>query len=82
MAYALESGKNSITNQVLRNGLKTLIVDRRGHAYLKEQWPESNIFWCGNQVNLLIADNQTRLYDKVDSKNKRKMTCLAWGENE
>lgn len=82
MAYVLESGKNSITKQVLDKGLKTLIVDRSGNAYSKEQWSESNIFWCGNQVNLLVADNQTCIYDKADINHKRKMTRLAWGKNE
>ena len=82
MAYVLESGKKSITNQVLRKGLNVLIVDRNGNAWVKEQWAESAIFWRSNQVNLLIADNQTRLYDNADTLNKRKMTRLAWGKNE
>lgn len=82
MAYVLESGKTSITNQVLRKGLKVLIVDCNGNAWMKEQWGESAVFWQGNQVNLLIADNQTRLYDKADILNKRNMTRLAWGKNE
>jgi hypothetical protein len=82
MAYLLESGKKSITNQVLRKGLNVLIVDRNGKAWLKEQWAESAVFWQDEQVNLLIADNQTRLYDNADTINKRKMTRSAWGKNE
>jgi hypothetical protein len=82
MAYVLESGKKSITNQVLRKGLNVLIVDCNGKAWEKEQWADSAVFWQGNQVNLLIADNQTRLYDKADTINKSKMTRLAWGKNE
>jgi hypothetical protein len=82
MAYVLESGKKSLTNQVLRKGLKVLLIDRSGNAYLQEQWRESDVFWRGSQVNLLIADNQTGLYNKADKENKRKMTQSAWGKDE
>ena len=82
MAYVLESGKKSITNQVLKKGLKALIVDRRGNAYSSEQWAESDIFWRNGQENLLIADNQTRMYETADNQYKRTLTYLAWGKNE
>ena len=80
MAYVLESGKKSITNQVLKKGFKALIVDRRGKAYSSGQWADCNMFWQNSQENLLIADNQTRMFEAADNENKRKLTYLAWGK--
>src|SRR5258705_756481 len=40
----LESGKNSITRQILRMGLKPLLVGRDGRAYEKEEWFQSATF--------------------------------------
>ena len=82
MAYVFESGKNSMTNQVLRKGLSVLLVDRSGNTYQMDQWSESNIFWQNSQSNLLISDNQTHMYNMADTATKQRLTYLAWGKNE
>ncbi|MHB1514627.1 MAG: hypothetical protein ACYCVY_02785 [Acidiferrobacteraceae bacterium] len=79
-AYRLESGKCSITKQVGRMGLRTLVVGRDGLGYDKEDWIRSNTFWQGTQSNLLVSDNQTRKYDNADAYWKKRWELFAWGQ--
>ncbi len=62
-AWALESGRRSITRQVWERGLETLVVGRDGQAYERDRWFDSATFRSGGQRNLLIADNRTRQFD-------------------
>jgi hypothetical protein len=78
-AYSLESGRNSITRQVQRQGLRTLVVARDGGLYDCEQWPESRTFWQGDQEGLMIADNQTRFYANGPPERQRLLSAFAWG---
>lgn len=79
-AYQIESGKNSITKQVERMGLKAIVVGKDGKGYDKHEWDISNTFWRGTQGNLLIADNQTRKFDAATLEWKRKWELFAWGK--
>ena len=79
-AYRLESGKNSITKQVERMGLKPVVVGKDGKGYGKHEWNISNTFWRGTQGNLLIADNQTRKFDAASPEWRRKWELFAWGK--
>jgi hypothetical protein len=78
-AYALESGRDSLTRQVQRRGLRTLVVARDGTFYEQEQWPLSRTFWQGEQEGLLIADNQTRIYANGSLDRRRVLAGFAWG---
>lgn len=79
-AARFESGKHGLTRQILRMGLKTLVVGRNAVAYDKEHWFESNTFWQGRQENLLVADNQTRLYSEGSPEQRRFLSKQAWGK--
>lgn len=79
-AWILESGKNSITKQIERMGLKPVIVGKDGNGYDKHEWDVSNTFWRGTQGNLLISDNQTRKYDTATLEWKQKWERFAWGK--
>jgi len=78
-AYALESGRDSLTRQIQRRGLRTLVVARDGTIYDQEQWPLSRTFWQGEQEALLIADNQTRIYANGSLDRRRVLAGFAWG---
>jgi hypothetical protein len=78
-AYSLESGRNSITRQIQRRGLRALVVARDGELYEPERWPESHTFWQGDQEGLLIADNQTRFYANGPLERRRLLSAFAWG---
>ena len=78
-AYRLESGKNSITKQVERMGLRPLVVGKDGVGYEKSQWNLSKTFWWPDQPNLLVSDNQTRKYENESKNEKAKLELFAWG---
>lgn len=78
-AYRLENGRHSITRQLQRRGLRTLIVDRQGIAYDHDQWHRSRTFWQGDQERLLVADNQTLCYADADDDRRRLLSAFAWG---
>lgn len=78
-AYRLESGKNSITRQVERMGLRAIVVGKDGVGYDKNEWDISNTFWRQAQTNLLISDNQTRKYDAEDGEHQSSWESFAWG---
>lgn len=77
-AYRCESGKDSITKQIMRMNKRILIVGKDGKAYDKEQWHTSNTFWQADQSNLLVADNQTSLYSAGDFAIRSMYSRRAW----
>lgn len=79
-AYKFESGRDSLTNQVRRLGLRVLVVGRDGEGYDPERWHLSNTFWQGREENLLIGDNQTESYLSADSATRILRSRHAWGE--
>jgi hypothetical protein len=78
-AYSLESGRNNITRQIQRRGLRALVVARDGGLYDREQWHRSRTLWLSDQEGLLVADNQTRLYANAPPERRRLLSALAWG---
>jgi hypothetical protein len=79
-AYMFEGGKESLTSQVSRRGLKALVVGRDGEAYEPEEWHRSETLWQGEQRNLLVADNQTRDYAHGDTRQRTFLSRFAWGD--
>jgi len=79
-AHRFESGKNSLTKQVMRMGLKVLITGKDGTCFAPNDWHRSGTFRCGNQENLLIADNQTNSFTQADAETRRILVAYAWGE--
>jgi hypothetical protein len=78
-AYVLENGRASITRQVQRLGMRTVVVDRAGALYDHEQWDRSYTLWQGDQEGLLVADNQTRSYARGGADRRRVLSAFAWG---
>jgi len=79
-AWKFESGKDSLTNQVRRLGLRVLVVGRDGEGYEPERWHLSNTFWQSREENLLVADNQTEFYLSADAATRAEFSQYAWGE--
>ena len=79
-AYRFESGKQSLTKQVLQMNLKVLIVGKNGEGYKRRDWYRSGTFRQGEQNNLLIADNQTNAYLQAGPELKCLLSHLAWEE--
>ena len=77
-AYRFESGKASMTHQVLSLGLVPLIVGADGDGYEPQEWPIARTFWMARQENLLISDNQTRVYDEGSELVRERLAFHAW----
>jgi hypothetical protein len=78
-AEVVESGRESITAQLERNGLSTRVVDCEGSTYCPGAWDRSGTFWQGEQERLLVADNQTRCYAAGTFARRSLLATLAWG---
>jgi hypothetical protein len=81
-AYRFESGWNSLTRQLMKKGLRPVIIDRFGKVYEIEQWYESCTFWTDEQKNLLISDNQTRKFMEAGPKERELLIAIAWGHGK
>jgi hypothetical protein len=80
-SYLFESGQDSLTQQILRRGLKVVIVGANGERYDTDRWNESGTFRLGDQRNLLVKDNQTRSFGNMGESEKRAFAEMTWGEN-
>jgi hypothetical protein len=78
-AYRLESGRKSLTNQVEALGLRAVVTGRDGQLYDPPDWARSRTFWQRDQENLLVADNQTRVYANGDHETRAGLAAFAWG---
>jgi hypothetical protein len=78
--YRFESGKGSMTNQVLGLKQKVLVVDKHGRGYEPPDWYKSYTFRQGAQEDLLIADNRTEEYLHADPEKRVMLSRLAWGD--
>jgi hypothetical protein len=77
-ALQLESGKNSITNQLIKLKLLPLIIDKNGKSYNIVNWKESATFRWSNQENLLISDNRTNMFYNLNNFQKKKLIDITW----
>ena len=77
-AYKFESGRQSMTRQVMALGLRPVLVDRNGNAYEILEWKSSSIYWADNQANLIAADNRTRQYASGSLDHRRRLEDYAW----
>lgn len=80
-AWKLESGYQNLTVFLKERGLSPRVVGRDGTAYDCRDWIKSNTFRTPGQGNLLISDNQTRIYDMARGPSQRLMEITAWGES-
>lgn len=78
-AWQLESGRRSITKQVQKLGLRTVVVDRFGKLNDPEDWPASETFRSGEQRGLLVADRRTDDYKNGSDEERELLRKLAWG---
>jgi hypothetical protein len=78
-AHLFESGPHGLTRSIIAMGLQPVIVGRNGRGYSIDHWVRSEVFRQARQDNLLIADNQTRLFAETPFPEKRRLAAMAWG---
>ena len=74
-----ESGRQSLTRQILAMNRDILLVGRNGRGYSPKWWPTSDTCFQGTQSNLLVADDQTRGFAALRWPAKRAIALSAWG---
>lgn len=77
-AMRFESGRRSLTRQIRASGKVVQVVDHQGRAFEPEDWRGANMFWQGDQSDLLVADNQTAKYDGVSQEVRDELNRIAW----
>jgi hypothetical protein len=76
--YKFESGRHSMTRQIMARGLMPVVVDRLGKIYSIPEWKSSSTFWIDLQTNLLVADNQTSSYATGSPERRKVLKSYAW----
>jgi hypothetical protein len=79
-SYGFESGPDSLPAQVIRSGRRLALVDRNGVVYDHDRWTASRTFRLGNQANIMLADNQTRAFDRFSPPERAVHVMMSWGE--
>jgi hypothetical protein len=76
--YRFEGGRGGMTEQLVARGRPPVVVGRDGVRHAGE-WPEADVFWQGTQSGLLVADNQTRAYERATPAQRLALSTFAWG---
>ncbi len=76
--YKFESGRRSMTKQIMAQGLNPIVVDRAGNVYSISEWRLSSTFWSNDQVNLIVADNRTAEYAAGNKEFREFLEDSAW----
>ena len=75
-AHQFEAGRLSMTWMIQSSGRRALVVGRQGVVPPQTLW-RAGIFRSGYQSNLLLADNQTRAYQKASFVGRLKIWALS-----
>jgi hypothetical protein len=79
--YLLESGRRSITRQVLERALRAVVVGRNGRVYGVKDWAASCTYRSGGQDNLLVADRRSEDWQLASPRLRRRLSRDAWGNH-
>jgi hypothetical protein len=79
--YLLESGRRSITRQILERDLRAVVAGRDGRVYGVKDWAASRTYRSGEQDNLLVADRRTEDWLTASPRLRRRLSRDAWGEH-
>jgi hypothetical protein len=79
--YLLESGRRSITRQILERDLRAVVTGRDGRVYGVKDWAASRTYRSGEQENLLVSDRRTEDWARASPRLRRRLSRDAWGEH-
>jgi hypothetical protein len=79
-ALKFESGRLSMTRQILKHGLRPVVVGRDGNVYDVPEWNSSSTFHAGAQKNLIIGDRRTQEYCVAAPELRRFLESQAWAD--
>ncbi len=74
-----ESGPDSLTIQIRRDGLKALVVGDNGIGYHIPDWHRAGCFRTPGQANRLFSDNQTDEFERMTEPEQQSIMDMSWG---
>ena len=77
-AYIYESGKSGLSNYIVNQGLKLVVVGQNGKGYNVDEWKNSQVYVDREQENLLISDNMTRRYAQKNNEDRQNLKNMCW----
>lgn len=78
-AHELESGRLGLTKFVTKEkGGAAVIVNNSDMVYPEGNWFEAHTFRINQQEKLLVADNQTRFFERLSWYRKCILTFMTW----
>jgi hypothetical protein len=80
-AYNVESGLHSISRQMGKLGLATLVANSSGDVFEHHSWPKSKTYRSGDQEKLIVSDNQTENYKLADCSERSRLSRIAWKDD-
>ena len=78
-AWLNESGRKSMTKQLLDKGFKLLVVNNENKKFLISHWKKSETYAVKKQGKLLISDKHTREYMSLNNERKKIYEKNVWG---
>ena len=75
-----ESGRNGMTQQLLKKGYKIYVINKKGEKIKMHEWKKSETYAYKNQSQLIIEDKHTREYNKLDKRKKFFYSVNCWGD--
>jgi hypothetical protein len=79
-ACAFESGADSLTAQLRRDGLAAIVVASDGEGYDTPSWARSNTFRLGDQSGLILTDNRSRDVAQMTPTERAVHVRITWGD--
>jgi hypothetical protein len=76
--YKFECGRQSLTQQIVEQDLRPVVLGRDGHIYEAADWKSSSTYWIDQQANLIAADNRTRDYSEGTPQIRAQLQACAW----
>ena len=65
----------------MRSGRRLALVGCNGTVYDQDRWSSSETFRLGDQRNMMIADNQTRSFDRMSKAERDIHVMMTWGDS-
>lgn len=79
-ACAFESGLDSLTAQVRREGLAALVVTNKGEAYDVADWWRSGTFRLDREERLILTDNRAGEFLNMSPGERTTHIRITWGD--
>lgn len=76
-----ESGRNGMTNQIKKLKYKIYIINSDNKKFEIDKWIYSQTYALGDQEKLIISDKFSRIYEKAEINEKKKISKNVWGIN-